>query len=139
MKRVLLDVNVILDVLLDSSPHALASGSVWAAIERGRLEGMIAAHALTTIHYLIRRELGKGRARQAVGNMLRVFGVAPVDNEVIVRALELDWPDFEDAVSAAAAEKARCQAIVTRDPRGFPDSPIKVLLPAAVAGWLALR
>ena len=33
MKRVLVDVNVILDVLLDRSPHAVASRAIWMAIE----------------------------------------------------------------------------------------------------------
>lgn len=137
LQRILLDVNVILDVLLDRGPHAGPSGLVWSAVERGRLEGMIAGHALTTIHNLIRRQLGASRARQAVKAMLKVFRVAAVDGEAIARALDMDWPDFEDAVSAAAAERARCDAIVARDPKGFRRAPMRVLSPAALAGWLA--
>ena len=52
MKRVLVDVNVVLDVLLDRQPHVEASAAVWAAIETGSSEGLLAAHAVTTIHYL---------------------------------------------------------------------------------------
>jgi len=56
-----------------------------------------------------------------VGDLLTVFRVAPVDDAVIGRALTLAWRDFEDAVCAAAADAAGCNAIVTRDPRGFAD------------------
>ena len=58
MRRILLDTNVVLDVLLDRHPHAQASAALWAAVETGIAEGMLAAHAITTIHYLIRKEKG---------------------------------------------------------------------------------
>jgi hypothetical protein len=52
------------------------------------------------------------------------------------RALGLGWPDFEDAVCAAAAEASGCQAIVTRDPDGFPDSPVPVVDAAGALSWI---
>lgn len=50
--------------------------------------------------------------------LVGVFGVAAVDDNVVRRALALAWPDFEDAVCAAAAEASACDAPVTRDPDG---------------------
>jgi predicted nucleic acid-binding protein len=133
MKRVLVDTNVVLDVLLDRAPHASASVGVWAAIEMGRAEGLLAAHAVTTIHYLIRKEQGVAGARRTVSKILRVFSVAMVDGAVIRDALQLPSPDFEDAVTASAARLAGCDLIVTRDPRGFFRSPVRVLTPEAAA------
>ena len=54
MKRLLLDVNVVLDVLLDRTPYAEASAAVWAAVEQGEAEGYLSAHAVTTLRYLAR-------------------------------------------------------------------------------------
>ena len=68
--------------------------------------------------------------------MISVFGVAPIDDSVVRRALVLGWPDFEDAVCAAAAEASGCEAIVTRDPDGFPDSPVPVVDPAGALIWI---
>ena len=137
MKRVLLDTNVVLDVLLDRKPHAAASAAVWAAVEAGAAEGLLAAHAVTTIHYLLRRELGMAKARRTLGAMLRVFGVAPVDGAVIQDALRAPGGDFEDAVTAAAARLAACDLIVTRDPQGFRHPPVPVLTAEAAAPLLA--
>ena len=53
MKRILFDTNVILDVLLDRRPYAEASAAAWEAVETGSVEGLLAAHAITTIHYLV--------------------------------------------------------------------------------------
>lgn len=137
MKRVLIDINVVLDVLLDRKPHVTASAAVWAAIENGAAEGLLAAHALTTIYYLIQKEKGVREARRTVSAMLRVFGVAAVDAAVIQDALSLAEPDFEDAVTSSAANFAGCDAIVTRDPRGFRQSAVRTFTPEAAAPLLA--
>jgi predicted nucleic acid-binding protein len=136
MKRILFDTNVILDVLLDRQPYVEASAAAWAAVETGISEGMLAAHAVTTIHYLVRKEMGNVKARRIVSAMLRVFGVATVDSAVVQEALQLPFSNFEDAVTAAAARLAGCECIVTRDPKGFRGSPVRSLTPEAVTPLL---
>jgi predicted nucleic acid-binding protein len=121
VKRILFDVNVILDVLLDSRPFAAAASSVWGEVEQGRARGLLPAHAVTTIHYLNARAVGARLARETTDALLSVFDVAPVD-----------------AVTAAAARRARCDVIVTRNPRDFKASPVRVLTPAEAAAWLGV-
>jgi predicted nucleic acid-binding protein len=133
VKRVLVDVNVVLDVLMDRRPHAPAAASLWTLIERRQLEGYLAAHGLTTIHYLARRAVGTATARRMIHDLLAVFSIAPVDGAVLQEALMLESPDFEDAVAAAAAARAGCEAIVTRDPRGFRGAPLPSLDPASAS------
>jgi predicted nucleic acid-binding protein len=137
MTRALFDTNVILDVLLDQKPHVEASAAAWAAVETGVSEGLLAAHAVTTIHCLVRKEMGVMKARRIVSTILRVFGVATVDAVVIQEALQLPFTDFEDAVTASAARLAGCDYIVTRDPKGFRGSPVRTLTPEAVTPLLA--
>lgn len=137
MKRLLLDLNVFLDVLLDRLPDADVAAALWAAIERGEGQGMVPAHGVTTIFYILEKANGATFARSGVEDLIRVFSVAPVDDEVVRRALTLAWPDFEDAVCAAAAMASACDALVTRDPAGYPDPPLPVIDPAAALSWLS--
>jgi predicted nucleic acid-binding protein len=137
VKRLLVDLNVLLDVLLDREPHVAASAAVWAAVEEGRAEGLVPAHGFTTIFYLVAREGGRAEARRVVADLLAVFRVAGEDETVVRRAAALDLPDFEDAVTAAAAEAAACEAIVTRDTSGFTGSPIPALDPPLTLALLA--
>jgi hypothetical protein len=102
------------------------------------MRGVLSAHALTTIHDLVRRELGESRARTVVASLLSVFGVAAVDDKVLSEALTSASGDFEDAVTAAAAHRARCNYIVTRDPRGFKGSAVKTISPEAANALLDL-
>jgi predicted nucleic acid-binding protein len=136
VKSILVDVNVVLDVLLDRPPHSTTSGLLFAAIERGRIPASLAAHAVTTIYYLLHKELGTAKAKHLTAALLQVFGVAAVDRAVIDRALTLTSTDFEDAVTAAAAEHAQCDFIVTRDPKGFRASPVRALAPETFLPFL---
>lgn len=100
---------------------------------------LLSAHAVTTIHYLNAREVGARQAGETTGALLSVFDVAAADEGVLHAALALGWTDFEDAVTAAAARRARCDAIVTRNPRDFKTSPVRVLTPAEAAAWMGVE
>ena len=137
MRKVLIDTNVVLDVLLEREPHVSPSTAVWAAVETGRTQGFLAAHAMTTIHYLIRKELGLVKARRIVSVILRIFSIAGVDGAVIQGALQLSLTDFEDAVTASAANVAGCDFIVTRDAKGFRGSAVRTLTPEQAVALLS--
>ena len=137
--RVLFDANIVLDVLLDRKPWAEASAAAWAAVENGNAIGLLSAHAVTTIHYLVRKETSGAKALNIMSRILQVFAVAAVDGSVIQDALQLSCPDFADAVTAAAARKERCEYIVTRDPKGFRGSPVRALTAEAVLPLLGLH
>jgi predicted nucleic acid-binding protein len=136
MTRLLLDVNLVLDVLLNRGPHASAASEVWEAVETGRARGFLSAHAITTVHDLNAKAVGAKAAAETTNALLSVFEVAAVDDGVIRAAVALGWRDFEDAVTASAAQRARCSALVTRNPRDFKKSPVRVLTPIEAAAWL---
>lgn len=136
MKRVLLDVNVVLDVLLERKPFADASSAIWAAIERGDAIGLLCAHAVTTLHYLNAKAVGVRMAAETTEALLSVFEVAPVDEAVLRSAVSLEWKDFEDAVTAAGARRAKCDAVITRNPRDFKGAAVRVLTPSEAVAWI---
>ena len=136
MKRLLFDVNVILDVLLDRKPFAESSSAAWAVVEQGDAEGLLCAHAVTTLHYLNAKAVGVHIATDTTEALLSVFQVAPVDEAVLQSAASLKWADFEDAVTAASARRAKCDAVVTRNPRDFKGAAVRILTPAEAVAWI---
>ena len=134
--RLVVDVDVVLDVLARRMPHYGRSAEVWAAVETDRVEGLIAAHTVTTIHYLLTRHGNRSTAAAAVHDLLSVFGVAAVDGDVLRHALSLGWSDYEAAVQMAAAISAGATHVVTRNTADYRSAPLPVLLPAEVSGLL---
>lgn len=129
MRRILFDTNVVLDFVLDRHPHSEPAALLWAAAERNEIEVFLPAHGITTVFYLVTRQRDQRFVRRVLDDLLLVPGIAPVDGPVLRRAMALGFSDFEDAVCAAAAEAVNCDAIVSRDPRGFRRSPVRVLEP----------
>ena len=132
MTKILVDTNIILDVLLGRQPWLSASLAVWVAVDRGQARGYLAAHAVTTMFYVVRRLQGEDKAWAVLPGVLRVFRVATVDETIIRHAARDKWPDFEDSVQTEAGVAAMCDFIVTRNPRDFSRSPIPVLTPEEV-------
>ncbi|MFZ6026597.1 MAG: PIN domain-containing protein [Chloroflexota bacterium] len=125
--RILIDLNVILDVLAQRQPHDADAHRLWAAIESGQVQGFVAAHSLTTLFYLLRRHTSQAQARAALVDVLHVFSVAAVDQAVIQAAMALAWPDFEDAVQMAAAAQCNAVYVITRNLEDFKNGPVPVL------------
>ena len=126
---VLFDTNVVLDLLLDRRPFAFEAAQLVDQVARQRLQGLLGATTLTTIHYLAQRRVGDGGARRFMESLLSIFEVAPVGREVLLDALRLKLPDYEDAVLRESARRAGATAIVTRDVKGFVEAELVTYQP----------
>lgn len=134
--KVLIDLNVVLDVLQRREPFYDMSAGVLAAAETGVVEGWVAAHSLTTLFYLLARYQSAEQARVALTDLLTFLSVAAVDHVVIEQALNLPYPDFEDAVQMMAAVRSGVQYLVTRNVRDYGMGPLPVLQPAELLALL---
>lgn len=126
---ILIDLNVLLDVVQKREPHYRSSAAVLEAVVREQVTGALAAHLLTTIHHIVGRYQDRKVADQVIDWLLRYFTVASIGHRELLRARGLGWPDFEDAVVAAAAEASGCKVLVTRNVKDFRYSPVSACTP----------
>ncbi len=125
----MVDLNVVLDVLQQRQPFYQASARVLSKIVKGEASGCLPAHAVTTIHYIVRRHVDLKAADDAIDWLLANLEVEPQGRGTFVRARSLSFKDFEDAALASAAEAAGCSQIVTRNVADFASSPVPALTP----------
>lgn len=71
--KVLLDVNIVLDVLLAREPWRGDAEAVWAACDAGGAAGHLAAITVTTVFYLVEKSTPKGKAIEAIDVCLKAF------------------------------------------------------------------
>ena len=129
-RRVMVDLNVVLDVLENRAEWVAASAGVCALCAEGKIVGFVPSHALTTIYYIVRKRGGKALADKAVDWLLSVFRVARCGAEEFRMARNGDVDDFEDAVVASSALAEKCEAIVTRNIAHFAASPVPPVTPS---------
>lgn len=135
--KVLLDLNVVLDVILNRQPWVVDSQAVWNAQQAGDLDGFLAATEFTNLFYVVERIAGNTAAHSAVGICLNAFTVVAVDRNILHAAEKLSGTDFEDNVCIACAATVAADWIVTRDTSGFSQSSIPAIAPADLLKLLA--
>ena len=139
--KLLVDINVVLDVVLGREEFLRNSGRLLTAIDEDAggpsILGFVAGHTVTTIHYITAKQKSRREADAAVSDLLRIVQVVPIELIDFTQALALDLRDFEDAVQAAAALKIGADYLVTRNPRDFIGVPgLDVRTPAQALALL---
>jgi len=128
--NLLIDTNVILDILLQREPYYKDAAKISVLSEKGYIYGYISASAVTDIFYVAKKELkSKDLARELVKNILKTIHVASVTESNIYEALALQWDDFEDCVQYVIGQSVSADYIITRNPKDFANSNIKVISP----------
>jgi predicted nucleic acid-binding protein len=127
--KVMLDLNVVLDVVQRREPFYTASATVLSQAVEGQIVGCLPGHALTTLHYITAKHAGPEEAGTLIDWLLAHLEIVPQDRASFARARSLDFGDFEDAALASAAQAAGCEAIVTRNVADFSASPVPAATP----------
>lgn len=137
-RRVMVDANVVLDVLLEREVWLVDAARLFAAVAERRVVGVLAAHAVTTVHYVYRRGRTHEVAREKIGKLLALFDVAAVGRAELASALASGFADVEDGVVHAAAVSSSCDGIVTRNGADFSASTLPVYTPGELVAALRL-
>ena len=126
---VVIDLNIILDVLQKRESFYETSAQVLSGVETGLITGYLAAHSVTTLFYLIQKDQSAVAARAAMTELLQFLKIAPVNQDTIDQALNLDYPDFEDAVQMISALQCKADYLITRNLSDYQPPLVPVLKP----------
>ena len=130
-KRIFVDTNILLDVLLEREGYYYDALKIWATAENGDVEACIAAISLNNVHYVMRKLKSETTAMIAVKILLRIFKVVPVDADILGLAVDFHDKDFEDDIQLQCALKAKCSQLFTRNPNNYDHSAIAVVPPSS--------
>ena len=132
--RLLLDINVILDVIFQRPGQASSAELISSCSQKN--QAWLAWHSVATLFYLIERQKNAKTAHQSISELLTWAQVAATGHADVVAALQMPMNDFEDALQASAALACEANYIITRNVKDFAKSPISAITPER---FLALR
>ncbi len=127
--KVLLDTNIIVDVALERQPFFGDSETVLSFVEQGQIEGYISASSFGDLYYIIRKDKGRDLTLEFLRNIITFCQVATVDSTAISMALTVNFRDFEDAIQYSTAVLNHLDAIITRNPRDFTVTTLRIITP----------
>jgi len=122
--RLLIDINILLDVVLERKPWVEDATALLDAIAKGQADGYVASHTIPTVYYVVARERSRAAATTATSDLLQLLTVVPLSNAGFQRALALSLKDFEDAAQAAACLEVGADCLVTRNPTDYHSAPV---------------
>ncbi len=127
--KVLVDTNVILDVLCDRKEFVEDSLRVFQCCEAQHITGYISALSIPNIVYIMRKELDPDRIKEILHTLTMVFSVVELRESDLLKAAELPFDDYEDAIQSVCAARAGSDYIVTRNGKDFANSPVPAISP----------
>lgn len=131
MKRALIDINVVMDVLFERDEFIEPAKAIWQAVEEGRLDGYVSAITPITVFYIAHRQTKNiKKSRLLTSEVLNTFRVCTLTEAILHSAMNLPLDDYEDAVQILSALTEGLDVIVTRDLKDYADSPIRAVSPA---------
>ncbi len=127
--KILLDTNIVLDLLLKREPFSNDALAIFSIIETNKVEAYLCAKTVTTIYYLISKQLNKSKADIILNDILKLFNISDVNKQVLLDSLKNNGKDFEDSVIYTSAKYSNIDIIISRDKKGFLQSKVMTLEP----------
>lgn len=128
--KILIDTNVILDVLCNRQDFVDDSLKVFKYCEANQITGYISALSIPNIVYIMRKELDSEKIKEILTTLTSIFTVVDLRENDLLKAADMDFSDYEDALQSVCAARAKVNYIVTRNIKDFKNSTIPAIKPS---------
>ncbi|MEA1921720.1 MAG: PIN domain-containing protein [Pseudomonadota bacterium] len=122
MKKVLIDLNIIIDILNKRMDHESAL-AIFDFCVKKRIKGYVCSHEITTLSYFLEKQkVDILKRNQIINNLLNHLSVLVAHGKILRKALVSEIKDYEDAVIDESALNEGVDYIITRDLKDFKNS-----------------
>ena len=126
MKKVFVNTDIALDLLLERNPHHASAEILFSKAERGEIKIFMSSITFCNISYFISKNYGNADARIILQKFRLLINVLSVDEHIIDIALSSAFHDYEDAIQYHVAVKNKVDVLLTRNLKDFKKSSIPV-------------
>lgn len=124
---IFVDTNIILDWLGKREPFFTYAEGIFLKAENKEIEVLISTMSYIFTEYILRKQLGKEQARQALTGIRAISSVCTSGDKEIDLALISGMKDFEDSFQYYTALNNSASVIITRNPKDFEGSQIPIM------------
>jgi predicted nucleic-acid-binding protein len=127
---ILIDTNILLDFLEKREPFRTNAIKIIQSCATHVVTGYIAAHSITNIFYILRKDYSSDERKAMLLDMCRTINVIGIDQQKLIESLiDENFDDIEDCLQFECAASVDADCIVTRNIDDFKDLPIPAILP----------
>ena len=130
MRELFVDTNVVFDLLSGREPHAGNANGFFQYAIKNDIVLHICSFSYATLYYVLRKKMPHVNILHDLDWISFLTKSLSVDENVIQQSIKSQFRDFEDAIQYfCALQIPKCEAIITRDRKGFKLSTIPFMPP----------
>lgn len=130
MSNIIIDSDILLDFFLQRKPFLNESIKILSACEKRHVKGFVTGLIISNTYYLLRKHFQHKMIMADFKQLLVFLDVITIDKNAIIKAIDSEFTDFEDALQNFSAENhGSINAIVTRNIKDYKKSKLSVLTP----------
>ncbi len=129
MKKILIDLNIILDFLNKRNYHQEAAQLINMCVEN-IISGYMCAHEVTTLScFLLKEHKDKTKVVNTITALMDIFNIISIDETILRDSLISPISDYQDAVIEVSSMKSNIDYIISRNISDFKSSRVPAFTP----------
>lgn len=129
MRKVFLDTNIILDFLGERETFYEPAAKVVTLADIKKIKIYTSAVSIATTYYLLAKYENHEIAVEKIRKFKVLCNISIINDEVINKALNSKFKDFEDSIQYFSAIACGCSTIITRNEEDFKNALIPIMDP----------
>lgn len=130
VNKVLIDTNILIDYLLEREPFFEDAKNIILLCTEGNVKGCIAAHSISNIFFILRKDYSIKERREVLSNLCTIFDIEGINKSKLLAGLSNEnFSDFEDCLQMECAKSYDAKYIITRNVSDYKFSEIPAITP----------
>lgn len=127
MQKIFLDTNIIIDFLGEREVFYEPAAKIMTLADRKKIKIFTSPSSISNSYYLLSKYENTKTALEKIRKFKVLCTISIMDDEVVEKAINSDFKDFEDAMQYFSALASHCDLIVTRNEKDFKNAMIPVM------------
>ncbi len=129
MQKVFLDTNIVIDFLGERKGFYDFSAKILTLADKKKIKVYTSPTSISNCYYILSRHENSKNVLEKIRKFKLLCGISVMNDEVIEKAINSDFKDFEDSMQYFSALETNCDIIITRNQKDFKNALIPVMNP----------
>lgn len=129
MQKIFLDTNIVIDFLGERDDFYLSSAKILTLADKKIIKVYTSPTTIANTFYILSKTENQKKVLEKLRKFKLVCNISTMNDEVIEKAINSNFKDFEDSMQYFSAIATNCEIIITRNEKDFKNALIPVLNP----------
>ncbi len=129
MQKIFLDTNIVIDFLGERNGFYDLSARILTLADKKKIKVYTSPTSIANCYYILSRNENSKIVLEKIRKFKLLCGISIMNDEVIEKAINSDFKDFEDSMQYFSALETNCDIIITRNEKDFKNALIPVMNP----------